>query len=95
MKNFLQIFRDKRIDRIDKGTATDTTFYGPATNCNELGNLGYTLNGYYLVKGNDESKSIEAVFCRFKLPRGSKTSKNWKGTLLWKKLNSFSTIASL
>jgi len=46
------IFRDK----MEKETAAvDTRFYGPARNCNELGKLGYALNGYYLVKGKDES----------------------------------------
>jgi len=54
--------------------AVDTRFYGPASNCNELGKLGFTLNGYYLVKGKDESisNSIEAVLCRFNLPEESK-----------------------
>ncbi len=41
----------------------NTPFYGPATNCHQLGKLGYTLNGYYFVKG-DASK-IRAVFCGF------------------------------
>ena len=50
-------------------------FYGPATNCGELEKLGFTLNGYYLVKANEESNPIEVVFCRFKFPRESKTSK--------------------
>ncbi len=26
-------------------------FYGPPTSCNELGKLGYTLNGFYLANG--------------------------------------------
>jgi len=58
--------------------AIDTRFYGPASNCNELGKLGFTLNGYYLVKGKDESvsNSVEAVFCRFNLPEESKGGKN-------------------
>jgi len=59
---------------MEKEEAEDTRFYGPASNCNELGRLGYTLNGYYLVKGKDESIriSIEAVLCRFKLPEETK-----------------------
>ena len=47
-------------------------FYGPATNCDELGMLGYTLNGFYIVKGKDLSTSInkiEVVYCRFSQPR--------------------------
>lgn len=46
-------------------------FYGPPTSCEELGKLGYTLNGYYLVKGKDNmniSGRIRAVYCQFKQP---------------------------
>jgi len=58
--------------------AVDTRFYGPASNCNELGKLGFTLNGYYLAKGKDASisNSIEAVLCQFNLPENSKGGKN-------------------
>ena len=77
---------EKTNKQIDKENATDDThFYGPATNCNELGKLGYTLNGYYLVKGNGESyihQGIEVVFCRFQLPPNSKSSKNLKASQL-------------
>jgi len=48
-------------------------FYGPATGCNDLGRLGYTLNGFYLVqeKGNystnsSNNRQIEIVECRFR-----------------------------
>jgi len=47
-------------------------FYGPPTNCSDLTRLGYTLNGYYLVKNpalSDDFKKttkIETVFCAFK-----------------------------
>lgn len=43
-------------------------FVGPATNCSELGMLGYTLNGYYLVKSNDPSNrdKIVIVYCKFR-----------------------------
>ena len=50
-------------------------FYGPATNCNELGKLGYTLNGLYLVDCKDQSKKsikIEVIYCQFKQPNGIK-----------------------
>lgn len=46
-------------------------FYGPASNCLELGKLGYTLNGYYLVKSNDLQDSsskkaiVDVVHCQF------------------------------
>ena len=58
--------------------AVDTRFYGPASNCDELGKLGFTLNGYYLVKGKGESisNSVEAVLCQFNLPKESKGGKN-------------------
>jgi len=67
----LLLFRDKKEK---ENAAVDSRFYGPASNCNELGKLGYTLNGYYLVKGKGESlsNSIEAVLCQFNLPGKSK-----------------------
>jgi len=48
-------------------------FYGPATNCDELGKLGYTLNGYYLVKNKDQKLessrgNIDVVHCLFQQP---------------------------
>lgn len=50
-------------------------FYGPPTNCTELSQLGYTLNGYYLVKNSNDSNknaavSLDTVFCAFKQPQG-------------------------
>jgi len=64
--------------KIENKKHANTRFYGPASNCNELGRLGYTLNGYYLVKGKDEpiSNNIEAVLCQFQLPEESKEGKN-------------------
>jgi len=49
-------------------------FYGPPINCAELGELGYRLNGYYLVNGSTSRRRIEMVFCWFKLPRGDNES---------------------
>ena len=50
-------------------------FYGPATSCNELGLLGYTLNGFYLVgkMGNHQQQfsQIQLVLCQFKRPLGT------------------------
>ncbi len=46
-------------------------FYGPPTNCSDLSELGYTLNGFYLVKlGNNAEKSIqiETIYCAFQQP---------------------------
>ena len=34
-------------------------FYGPATNCNELALLGYTLNGYYLVNKKEKANELD------------------------------------
>ena len=55
-------------------------FYGPATSCLELLKIGYTRNGFYLVKGNDTSKNshVEIVDCLFKNPHGVKESINKK-----------------
>ncbi len=43
-------------------------FDGPPTNCSELGQLGYTLIGYYLVNGSHGSRQIEVILCLFTLP---------------------------
>jgi len=64
-------------------------FYGPATGCSDLGRLGYTLNGYYLVqekenKSTNSSSSsnhrrIEIVECRFRQkPKPGNESKHLK-----------------
>ena len=47
-------------------------FLGPPTSCETLAKLGYTLNGFYLIKGNDRKSNddkinkIQTVFCQFK-----------------------------
>jgi len=48
-------------------------FYGPPTSCSDLSLLGYTLNGFYLVKPNSNSNDakVEAVSCSFEQPPGS------------------------
>lgn len=48
-------------------------FYGPPTNCSQLAQLGYTLNGYYLVKSGNipDIFQVDAVYCSFKQPGGS------------------------
>ena len=52
-------------------------FYGPAASCEELLKIGYTRNGFYLVKGIAASniKHVELVDCLFKNPKGIKESK--------------------
>lgn len=67
-------------ENIDDEINIDRKFYGPATSCEELGMLGYTLNGYYIVKRKSQSstssgsKTTEVVFCQFFQPynRGTK-----------------------
>jgi len=52
----------------------NSIFYGPPTNCSDLSRLGYTLNGYYLVKtdeSNNEVKNLQSIYCAFKQPGGS------------------------
>lgn len=49
-------------------------FYGPPCNCSELGKLGYTLNGYYLINTSKNRSEIGIVFCRFLLPPGENES---------------------
>ena len=66
--------KNKTINR----NAAESRFYGPATSCGELGKLGYTLNGLYLVDCKDKSNKgrIEVIICRFKQPNGSKEGNN-------------------
>jgi len=40
------------------------------TNCNDMGKLGYTLNGFYIVNGGDNIERFGVVLCQFKLPLG-------------------------
>jgi hypothetical protein len=55
-------------------------FYGPPSNCSDLSQLGYTLNGFYLVKSPQNNNSstkdgkiqVEAISCKFKHSTGSK-----------------------
>jgi len=58
----------------------DVSFYGPPTSCFELGKLGYTLNGYYLVKGQGPSNKtrIVTVYCDFRQSHGGEMSKPGK-----------------
>jgi len=45
------------------------------SDCSDIGMLGYTLNGYYLVNGSDNAKRFGVLFCQFKLPPGTIKSK--------------------
>ncbi len=65
-KNSLHILYSGNNDNKNGGKSQQ--FYGPATNCDELGQLGYTLNGYYLVKRATDSTmkgNIGIVYCQF------------------------------
>ena len=55
-------------------------FYGPPTNCSELSELGYTLNGFYWVKAHQtenngttkdgDKMQVEVIYCTFRHPEG-------------------------
>lgn len=55
-------------------TKVERRFYGPPTNCSELMMLGYTLNGYYLIRNNSDVGSIGIAYCQF-YPQQSITEK--------------------
>lgn len=44
--------------------------------CNDIGMLGYTLNGYYLVNSSVTAGKFGVHFCQFKLPPGAFKSEN-------------------
>jgi len=64
-------------------------FYGPPTNCSDLSKLGYTLNGFYLVKSpiitNASTAEIETIHCSFRQP------KNFNASLLESRVGILST----
>lgn len=66
-KNFFFRGKDKN-DEDEEGKIQPERFYGPPTSCNDLQKLGYTLNGYYLIKQTDESNhsAIQVVYCTFR-----------------------------
>ena len=39
----------------------------PPTSCNSLAQLGNQISGFYLVKDNATGKSIQVIYCEFKL----------------------------
>ena len=67
----------KEKNTTDSENLTNKRFYGPATSCKQLLKIGYTRNGFYLVKDNaTSSKShVEIVDCLFKNPNGVKEGK--------------------
>lgn len=63
---------------------TDRKFYGPPSNCSDLSQLGYTLNGYYLVNTTDvpQLKQLEIVYCAFKQPEGTLSNPSGKEQII-------------
>ena len=59
---------------------TGVQFLGPASNCEELLKIGYTRNGFYLVKGNATSDNslVEIVDCLFEQPNDVKEGNRYK-----------------
>ena len=54
-------YRRKDKNTTDEDDGRSYRFYGPATGCDELGKLGYTLNGYYLVNGKRPNKTLNNI----------------------------------
>jgi len=68
----------------DESFTPNPPFYGPPTSCSDLGKIGYTLNGYYLVKRKDNSNSskIATVFCSFKKQKINRSKFFFSNTLI-------------
>ena len=67
--------------------------YGLPANCNDLGRIGYTLNGFYLVKGTN-NRTIDIVLCRFQQPTNGnecKFKKKWSNVLWFSSFHLFIT----
>jgi len=66
--------RKKEKDTTKNQNIADHPFYGPPSSCAEISKLGYTLNGYYLVKVKNQTKrdKVEVLGCQFKHLSGSK-----------------------
>jgi len=87
--NITDQFSGKEKNETDADDESNFRFYGPATGCNDLGRLGYTLNGFYLVQEREnkstnssigsDNRQIEIVECRFRHnPKLGKQSKRFK-----------------
>jgi len=74
---FIYVFSKKEKNGTEHQTIIDKRFYGPASSCVEISKLGYTLNGYYLVRGDNKTQidQVEVLSCLFKRPDGSKEGK--------------------
>ena len=63
----LQLYFSGKVKNDTEATNPVKRFYGFPSNCSDLGRLGYTLNGFYLVNGTN-NRNIEIVLCRFQQP---------------------------
>jgi len=62
----------KEKNSTEKEDMSSTPFFGPATSCEELLKIGYTRNGFYLVKETNATSNshVEMVDCQFSNPSG-------------------------
>ena len=60
---------------ITSSIKTTQKFYGQPSNCSDLSNMGYTLNGFYMVQpadhNNGNETKLETIFCAFQQPEGA------------------------
>jgi len=88
-------------DRRNKSHVINSSiFYGPPTNCSDLSKLGYTLNGFYLIRSpiitNESTTNIETVYCSFRQPKTFNASllESRVGLLTLSRLNMTGNIKS-
>jgi len=74
----LQLLFDRDEDDDTTKKPPPRKFYGPPANCSDLSRLGYTLNGYYLVRNSykdtmtnknfnsNHINTVDTVYCAFK-----------------------------
>ena len=64
--NFIVFSNGKRKSKSKEHT--DQQIHSNPENCDDIGKLGYTLNGFYFVNDNVSAGRFVVVFCQFKLP---------------------------
>ena len=71
-KKYIYYYRGQEKNKTEKEDVN--RFYGPAKSCEELLKIGYTRNGFYLVKGKNATSNshVEMVDCLFTNPDGVK-----------------------
>ena len=82
---FIHFYSGKVKNKTESDTIAKTRFYEPATSCEELLKIGYTRNGFYLLKGHATSNNshVEIVNCAFQYqnPNGVKEGKKLQNKL--------------